>query len=90
MITTAAKKELRADGFAVGSDDSAIAALKNAAAIGKLAAKAVRAGALVNWSDTPVGLKVDPIPNPKQWLVLGISPIAVSLDFGEPGFGPEH
>jgi len=37
-----------------------------------------------SWSDTPKGILLDPIPNPKRYLViLG----RVSIELGKPGWG---
>lgn len=49
----------------------------------------IAAGGIAHWSATPVGLKLDPFPNPEQWLILTVGPLGVSLDCGRPGFGPE-
>jgi hypothetical protein len=40
--------------------------------------------ALFRWSDTPVGIIVDPIPNPRQFLVVLNT---LSLNLGDPGVG---
>jgi hypothetical protein len=71
------------------SDPTAIKAVERFTAVAKLAAKAKRSGGIVEWTDDPSGLRFDPIPNPKRYLKIGISPIAVKVDFGEPGSGVE-
>jgi hypothetical protein len=45
---------------------------------------------ILRWSESPEGNVIDPIPNPKRYLVFGLSLGFVrfmsSLDFGTPGW----
>lgn len=80
-------KTLGPEGFDAKSDAAAVAAALRLVDVAKLVTKAKRSGGIVRWSDDPGGLIIDPIPNPKKYLEIGVSPIAIKFDFGRAGYG---